>query len=75
MAVNTTSGFIQWVVEGTLVVDSEFVEVKTLKSRPRDLSEKIILGSRGRARARALKVTNLDIFSSFLPLENMVNMT
>ena len=41
LAVNTTSGLIQWVVEGTLILTTRSEEVKTSKSRPRDLSRKL----------------------------------
>ena len=72
MAVNTTSGLIHWVVEGTLVLAREFVEVKNSKSK------NIILGSRLYGDywfAVALKVTNLDIFSSPFSIEKMERMT
>ena len=78
MAVNTTSGLIHWVVEGSLVLAEEFVEVKNSKSRPKDLSKKIILGASsygGSWYAVSQTVTNLDIFSSTLSIEKMGNMT
>ena len=43
IAVNTTSGLINWVVEGTLVLSKEFVEVKISNSRPKDLSKRRVL--------------------------------
>ena len=46
MTVNTTSGFIQWVVEGTLVLTTTSEEVKESKSKPKDLSKKLVLGAR-----------------------------
>ena len=76
MAVNTTSGLIQWVVDGILVLDREFVEVKNPKSRPRDLSRNVILGAVGSNwYALSQKVTNLDIFSSTLTTDKMKSMT
>ena len=78
IAVNTTSGLIHWVVEGTLVVSREFVEIKKLNSPPRDLSEKLVLGASlygGSWFAATMKVTNLGIFSSLLPIEKMQSMT
>ena len=75
MAVNTSSGLIQWVIEGTLVVASEFAEMTNPST---DLSRKLVLGASsygGPWRASAEKVTNLDIFSSPLPVEKMERMT
>ena len=78
VAVNSTSGVIHWVVEGTLVLANEFQEVKNSKSRPKDLSRKLVLGANsfgGFWRASTQKVTNLQIFSSALPIEKMRMMT
>ena len=78
VAVNTTSGLIHWVVDGTLVVDEEFVEMKNPNGRPRDLSKKIVLGGSsfgGTWRASTGKVTNLEIFSSPLSIQKMKGMT
>ena len=78
MAVNTTSGFIHWMVDGTLVLNGHFIEVKNSKSRPKDLSRRLILGAQsygGHWTASAQKVTNLEIFSSLLPVEKMKIMT
>ena len=77
-AINTTSGLIHWVVEGTLVFFREFEEMKKPKSRPRHLSNKLILGARsygGSWFALTQRTTNLDMFSSVLPLEKMESMT
>ena len=46
VAINTTSGSIQWVVEGTLLMNTTSEEVKNSKNHPRNLGKKIILGSR-----------------------------
>ena len=78
MAVNTTSGLIQWVVEGTLVLTTISREVKNSKSRPKDLSKKLVIGARSYAgiwKAPSGKVTNLNIFSSPLSIEQMERMT
>ena len=78
MAVNTTSGLIHWVVEGTLVVDGTFVEVNNSNNRPRDLSKKLLLGVRsygGSWFAISQKVTNLNIYASPLSIEKMKSMT
>ena len=78
MAVNTTSGHINWVVEGNLVLSREFVEVKNSESLPKDLSKRLVLGAEsygGSWFASPVKVTNLDIFSSPLSIEKMENMT
>ena len=76
MAVNTTSGLIHWVVEGTLIMSTTSEEVK--KSRPRDLRKKIALGARsygGIWFQPSQKVTNLNIYSSAFSIEKMKSMT
>ena len=77
MAVNTTSGLIHWVIDGTLVLAKEFVEMKNPKGQPGDLSKKIVLGVRsygGSWVAVPQKVTNLEIYSSPLSMEKMIIM-
>ena len=72
MAVNTTTGHIRWVVEGSLVMDEDFVEMKNSKSK------NIILGARsygGSWSAVSQKVTNLEIYSSPLSIEEMKRIT
>ena len=67
MAVNTTSGLIHWVVDGTLVLSEKFAEVKESKNRPKDLSRKLVLGASlyvGSWFASTVEVTNLNIYSS-----------
>ena len=76
MAINTTSGLIHWVVEGTLVLTSTSEKVK--RGRPKDLSKKLVLGARSYAglwEAPSSKVTNLNIFSSPLSIEKMESIT
>ena len=78
MAVNTTSGLIHWVLEGTLVLADKFAEVKQSKNRPKDLSRKLVLGASlygGSWTASTEKVTNLNIFSSLLTIEKMESLT
>ena len=78
MAVNTASGLINWVVDGTLVMTTMSEEVKRTKSRPRDLSKRLVLGTRsigGVWFAPSHKVTNVNIFSSALSIERMKRMT
>ena len=78
MAINTTSGSIHWVVEGTLVLTTISEELKNSKSQPKDLSGRLVLGARvygGVWRAPSSKVTNLNIFSSALSIEKMKSMT
>ena len=77
-AVNTTSGQIHWVVEGTLVQTLRSEELANSKRRPMDLSKKIVLGAKSYARiwyALSQKVTNLNIFSTPLTIEKMKSMT
>ena len=78
IAVNTTSGLIHWVVDGTLVWNKKFVEMKKGGSQPKNLSKKLVLGARsngGSWLASTQMVTNLDIFSSPLSTEKMKTMT
>ena len=78
MAINTTSGLINWVIEGTHVLTTTSEEVKDSKSPPRDLSRKLVLGGiayAGAWKASSSKVTNLNIFSSALSIENLRSMT
>ena len=78
MAINTSSGLIHWVVEGTLVMTTTSEEVKRSNTRPKDLSKKLILGARSNSGvwlAPSSKVTNLNIFSSALSIEKMKRMT
>ena len=74
LAINTTSGLITWVVEGILILNT----TSDLTSRPKDLSRKLVLGVRsfgGNWRASNSKVTNVNIFSSYLSVERMQRMT
>ena len=67
MAINTTSGLIRWVVEGTLLMSNISDEVKNSKGQPEDLKGKLVLGARsysGLWGAPSQKITNLNIFSS-----------
>ena len=76
LAINTTSGLIHWVVEGTLILTMISEEVK--KSQTRDLSKKVVLGSRSYTDiwyAVSQKVANLNIFASSLSTEMMESMT
>ena len=78
MAVNATSGLIRWVVDGTLVLDEDFVEVKNSKSRPKDLKRNLVLGAQsygGSWTASSQKVTKLEVFSTFLTVEKMERIT
>ena len=78
MAVNTSSGLIHWVVEGTLIMTTTSEEVKNSKNKPKDLSNKVVLGARsygGIWFQPSQKVTNLNIYSSSLSIERMKSMT
>ena len=78
LAINTTSGFITWVVEGVLILNTTSDELSNSKSRPKDLGKKIVLGVKsyvGSWRAYNTRVTNVNIFSSYLSVERMQRMT
>ena len=79
MAINPTSGLIHWVVEGSLILNITSDELKSSKlSQSRNLGKKLVLGSRSYAGnwvAASHKDTNLNVFSSALPVEEMERMT
>ena len=78
MATNTTSGIITWVVEGVLIMNKTFEDLRNSTNRLRDLSRKLVLGAgsfAGTWRASSSKVTNLNVFSSALSTEKMRKMT
>ena len=77
-AVNSVSGSISWVVEGVSILSMESEKLKSSLKLPRNLSGKLILGSMsygGKWYSVSNKVTNLNIFSSSLSLEELKNMT
>ena len=72
MAINTTSGLINWVIEGTHVLTTTSEEVKNQKKKPKNLSKKLVLGARSYAGiwfVPSQKVTDLNIFSTALSIE------
>ena len=78
LAVNSTSGSITWVVEGVLVKSMESEKMKEPSKLPKNLSRMVILGavlSAGKWYSVSNKVTNLNIFSSPLSVEDMKRMT
>ena len=79
LAINVTSGLIQYVVQGTLVLTTISEEVRDSKRQPKDLSRKLILGAISYGGSvyitQGQKVTNLNIFSSTLSIEEMKSIT
>ena len=76
--INTTSGLIEWVVNGVAIQARVFEELKDSKIVPKDLSGKLVLGAAsygGKWFAVNNKVTNVNIFSSVLPTETLKEMT
>ena len=79
LALNTISGSVQWVARGELVDNSTLVGITN--NVPTDLSGKVILGTRFFITAAkwwtysSSKLTKLDIFSSALDIQKMVNFT
>ena len=84
LAVSTESDLVRWVVDGHLVEDIMVDSIRNASAnRPTDITGNIVLGA-GQGRpwrwgsewyASSNKVTNLNIFSSLLPIERMVRMT
>ena len=78
LSINTTSGFITWVVEGVVILNTTSDELSNSTSRPKDLSKKLVLGAKsfgGFWGASNSKVTNVNIFSYPLSVERMKRMT
>ena len=78
MAINSTSGSINWVVEGVLVMSMKSEKVKDSLKLPKDLTGKLILGATfygGKWYPKSNKVTNLNIFSSSMSVAEMKSMT
>ena len=81
MAVNSETGLLQWVVDGTLVENVIVDQVKDRKNMPSDISGKIVLGAwqwsgskKWQARTTN-QVTNLNIFSTALTISDMQEIT
>ena len=79
LAVSTQSGLLRWVVDGVLVEERLATELKeNAEKRPTNLTGRVLLGTYKHATgwtSPGTLVTNLNIFSSVLPLERMVRMT
>ena len=78
ISINATSGLIRWVVDGTLVLAKEFVEMQNPRNQPKNVSKRIVLGARSNGDswfASTQRVTNLDIFSSPFPIDKMKSLT
>ena len=78
LAVNSTSGSITWVVEGVLIMSIESEKLKESSKLPKNLSRKLILGAwshAGKWKLVSNKVTNMNIFSSSLTVEEIKSMT
>ena len=77
IAVNSESDLLQWVVDGTLVENATVHQVKDIKSKPTDLTGKIILGAtqafgpKWKSNYKSNQVTNLNIFSTALTIGEM----
>ena len=76
MAVNSESGLLQWVVDGTLVEDSiDVPHVRDTKNKPTNLTGKIVLGAWQNGKRKwftmSNKVTSINIFSTSLTIEEM----
>ena len=80
MAVDSDSGLLQWVVDGTLVENTTVAHIKDSKNKPTDLTDKIVLGAwqySGSKKWGAMsnRVTNLNIFSDTLTIGAMKQYT
>ena len=82
MAINSDSGLLQWVVDGILVEDTTVDVLRDTKANmPLDLTGKIVLGAYQSVSTKKWRnfwpnqVTNLNIFSTALEIEAMVENT
>ena len=78
LAVNTTSGLIQWVVEGIQLLAKNFEEMKNPENQTRNLGKRLVLGAQLYGEswfATTQKVTNLEIYSTPLSTEKMKSKT
>ena len=79
IALNITSGFVQWVARGDLVDNRTFAGIAESKSIPKDLKGKLILGvfydHSQQWCQQSNKVTNLHIFASALSVMKMKEYT
>ena len=77
LAVNTSSGSIDWVVEGAAVLSMTTEDMSNRKRIPKKLQKRLILGAmsfENKWFAVSSKVTNLNIFSTYFSIEKMENM-
>ena len=78
LAINTISGSIDWVIEGAEVLSTYADDVTNRTRIPKNLGRRLILGAMYNGNkwfAVSNKVTNLNIFSSSLSIENMKSLT
>ena len=76
MAVNSESGLLQWVVDGTLVENATNPLLRNTKNKPTDLTGKLVLGvwqsyATKKWELRGNQVANLNIFSTALSIGEM----
>ena len=77
MAVNSETGFLQWVVDGTLVESNTIDRVRDTRNKPTNLTGKVVFGvwqSPGSKKWDSIwsnQVTNLNIFSTELTIKEM----
>ena len=78
LAVSMDSGLVQWAVDGRVLQNGKLNLTEAANNRPTDLTGKLLLSvvrySSGWS-SFGNEVTNLNIFSSPLPLERMIMMT
>ena len=83
VAVNSASGLLQWVVDGVLVENAIVSHLKDVENKPLDLAGKVVIGVWQDTGARQWRsdswtsnqVTNLNIFSTTLTIEEMKQIT
>ena len=81
MAINAETGFLQWVVDGVLVENATVDQLKDIENKPTDLSGRIVLGAWYDNHTGmwtswlSNRVTNLNVFSTVLSVEEMQKMT
>ena len=81
LAINTESGLLRWVVDGTLVENSTVPQIKDKTNKPTDLTENIVVGvyqpplSFQWMMIPNQVLTNMNIFSRALSIDEMIQNT
>ena len=79
ISINSETGHLQWVADGSLVDNATVSQLKDVKNKPTDLSGKIVLGAFQHTASKKWtlsysfhnQITNLNIYSTALTIKEM----